>query len=460
MADEVIDNEGLRREIGVWGLVANSINIIVGAGIFILPVIVAERLGTASIWAYLICGLLMILIMLCFVEAGTNTIRTGGAYSYIEEAFGKYAGFLTTNIFIFGAAVMANAAVANGLANTLGYFIPFFNIQWIRILFFAIIFSGLAYMNVRGIKNAIFIVKFNTIAKLTPLVLIAIFGWFFVSPSNLGWTTGHSVPDLGQMSLILIFAFVGAETALNVGGEIKNPRKTIPGGILLSILIVVILYVLIQMTVQGILGASITEYRNAPLAEVGRRMLGPAGATIVIIGASFSMFGNLSGMILNMPRVLFASARDKVIPVNALAKVHNKFLTPYISIICYAFLGFIFASIGEFKQLAMLSSASYLLIYLGVIMSVIRLRITGNRKSESYIIPGGYIIPAISAVIIIWVLSNLPLRELGAMLIFLAVLTVIYFSFKTLRKEMNAATGWRLLVLIFINLIFLFDIML
>jgi APA family basic amino acid/polyamine antiporter len=435
MADEVFDNEGLRREIGVWGLVANSINIIVGAGIFILPVIIAERLGTESIWAYLICGLLMILIMLCFVEAGTNIIRTGGAYSYIEDAFGKYAGFLTTNVFIFGAAVMANAAVANGLANTLGYFFPFFKIQWIRILFFALTFSGLAYMNVRGVKNAIFIIKLNTIAKLTPLILIAIFGWFFVTPSNLGWTTSHSVPDLGQMSLILIFAFVGAETALNVSGEIKNPKKTIPKGILLSILIVVILYVLIQMTVQGILGTSIMEFRDAPLAEVGRRILGPLGATIVIIGASFSMFGNLSGMILNMPRVLFASARDKVIPLSALAKVHDKFLTPYISIICYAFLGFIFASMGEFKQLAMLSSASYLLIYLGVVLSVLRFRLTGSRKSDSYVIPGGYIVPGISAAVIIWVLSNLPLRELGAMLIFLTVLSIVYFSLNIFIKK-------------------------
>src|SRR5664279_2212982 len=122
MATGRLDSEGLKREIGVWGLVANSINIIVGAGIFILPVIIAEKLGTASIWAYLICGILMIFIMLCFVEVGTRITRTGGAYSYIEDAFGKYAGFLTTNIFIFGAAVMANAAVANGLANTLAYF--------------------------------------------------------------------------------------------------------------------------------------------------------------------------------------------------------------------------------------------------------------------------------------------------------------------------------------------------
>jgi basic amino acid/polyamine antiporter, APA family len=426
--------EGLKREIGVWGLVANSINIIVGAGIFILPVIIAERLGTGSIWAYLICGLLMIFIMLSFAEAGTKITRSGGAYSYIEEAFGKYAGFLTTNIFIFGASIMANAAVANGLANTLSYFLPVFNIQWIRVLLFATMFGGLAFLNVRGLRKAIFIVKFNTIAKLSPLVLIAIFGWFFVRPSNLVMSAGHSVPDIGQMSLILIFAFVGAETALNVSGEIINPVKTIPKGIMLSISIVVILYILIQLTVQGILGASITEFRNAPLAEAARRMIGEAGATFVIVGATFSMFGNISGMVLNMPRVLFAAARDRVIPIESLAKVHHEFLTPHVSIISYACLGFIFASTGEFKQLAMLSSASYLLIYLGVVLSVIKFRISKITAEGSYTIPGGYFIPVFSAVAIIWLFMNLPPKELGAMVLFILLLSLIYFVLKITRR--------------------------
>lgn len=285
-------------------------------------------------------------------------------------------------------------------------------------------------MNIRGIKNAIFIVKFNTIAKLSPLLMIAIFGWFFITPANLSWTSTHSMPDLGEMSLILIFAFVGAETAMNVSGEIKNPQKTIPKGIMLSILAVVILYILIQMTVQGILGQSITSFRDAPLAEAARRMIGPAGATIVIIGALFSMFGNISGMVLNMPRVLFAAARDNVIPSRSLARVHQKFLTPHISIICYSCLGFIFASMGEFKQLAMLSSASYLLIYLGVVVSVIKFRITNRTEEGSYKMPGGYFIPALSAIVIIWVLSNLPLRELGGMVVFIVLLTGIYFMVK------------------------------
>jgi amino acid transporter len=434
MVNKMIENEGLKREIGLWGLVANSLNIIIGAGIFILPVIIYERLGTGSVWAYLVCGLLMILIMLCFAEVGTKIIRTGGAYSYIEDAFGKYAGFLTTNIFIFGAAVMANAAVANGLADTLTYFLPFFKLTWVRILFFLVMFGNLAYFNIKGIRKAIMIVKFNTIAKLAPLLIIAFFGWFFVTPSNLTLSAGHSMPDLGEMSLILLFAFVGAETALNVSGEIKNPGKNIPRGIMLSVVAVMILYILIQMTVQGILGSSITQYREAPLAEAARRMMGPAGATIVIIGALFSMFGNISGMVLNMPRILFASSRDNVIAIKGLSMVHPQYLTPYVAIICYAALGFIFASLGEFKQLAMLSSASYLLLYLGVVLSLIKFRITRSEVQGLYKIPGGYAVPVISALTIIWVLTNLPGKELLAMMIFILILSLVYLVLRLIRN--------------------------
>jgi basic amino acid/polyamine antiporter, APA family len=431
------ENEGLKREIGLWGLISNSINIIIGAGIFILPVIVAERLGMGSIWAYLICGLLMIFIMLCFAELGTMITRTGGAYSYIETAFGRYAGFLTTNIFIFGAAIMANAAVANGLADTLAYFIPILKLQWIRIVFFAVIFGGLAYINVKGVRNAITVVKLNTIVKLIPLLMIGLLGWFFIEKSDIIFTTENASKDLGEISLILLFAFVGAETALNVSGEIKKPEKTIPLGIMLSIVIVVVLYILIQVTVQGILGSSITDFRNAPLVEVGKRMFGIVGASVVLIGASFSMFGNISGMVLNMPRVLFAAARDKVLQPQSLASVHHVYKTPHVSIIVYALMGFIFAAAGEFKQLAMLSSASYLLIYLGVVLAMIRFRLVETSKNANYRVPGGYIIPVISIITIIWVLSNLPIKELTAMALFILILTIIYFGLKYSFKKIS-----------------------
>lgn len=430
-------DEGLNREIRTWGLVANSINITIGAGIFILPAIVAERLGSGSIVAYLICGLLMLMIMLCFAQVGARITITGGAYSYIETAFGKFSGFLTANIFIFGAAVMANAAVANGLADTVSYFIPAFKQLWIRILFFAFLFGGLAFVNVRGLKNAMAIVKFTTIAKLIPLIMIVLLGFFFLKSDHLIVTTSNSFKDIGEISLILLFAFVGAETALNVSGEIKNPEKTIPKGILISILVVVFLYILIQIVVQGILGETITDYKNAPLAETAKTMIGQAGAMIVIIGAGFSMFGNISGMVLNMPRIIFAAARDRVLPSKTIAGIHPVYKTPYISVIIYASLGFIFASTGEFKQLAMLSSASYLLIYLGVVLSVIKFRFSNQLEKGLFKLPGGYMIPVITALVIVWVLSNLPSNELIGMLIFIVVISLAYVIMRLI--DLNSA---------------------
>ena len=430
------ENEGLKREIGLWGLVANSVNITVGAGIFILPVIVAEKLGTGSITAYAICGGLMILIMLCFAEVGSRITLTGGAYTYIETIFGRVAGFLAANIFIFGGAITANAAVLNGLADTLSYFIPFFKDQWVRIGFFLIIFGGLAYANIKGVKNAVFIVKFNTVAKLIPLLMIVLLGWFFIDTRDIKLTSGNSINDIGEISLVLLFAFIGAETALNVSGEVKRPGKTIPAGIMISIIIIVIIYILIQLVVQTMLGQSITQYRDAPLAETARLMFGAAGATIVVVGAVFSMFGNISGMVLNMPRILFAAARDNVIPVKSIAAIHPVYRTPNVAIIIYATLGFISASTGEFRQLAMLSSASYMLIYLGVILSVFKFRNSRVTRSGRFLM--GYMVPLISTVVIIWVLSKIPANELTGMIIFLGILTGIYFILEIVRRRREA----------------------
>ncbi|HXV65055.1 MAG TPA: APC family permease [Vicinamibacteria bacterium] len=434
------ENEGLKREIGVFGLVSNSVNIVVGAGIFVLPAIVAAQLGTASVLAYVLCGILIVLMMLCFAEIGSRITTTGGAYAYIEVAFGRFAGFLTTNLFIFGAAIMANAAVANALADTISYFLPAFKTQAVRLLFFVVMFGGFAYFNIMGVKRGLFLVKFNTVAKMTPLFLLVLFGWLSFSASNFAWEATPSFGDLGQASMILLFAFVGIETGLNVSGEIKDPQRTIPKGVLLSAFVVVLLYTLIQLTAQGVLGEALPSFRDAPLAEVGMRMVGPLGASLVIVGACFSMFGNLSGFALNMPRIIFAAARDGVIPPKRLATIHSRYATPHVAVVSYAALACFFASTGQFEQLSVLASASFLLIYLGVILAVIKYRMRKEDEPGTYKMPGGYLIPGASAVAVLWFLSNLPEREIRAMLVFLVVLSVIYWGLNV-RRSKNALTA-------------------
>ena len=106
-------NKELERHIGPKALAINSINLTIGAGIFVLPAAVAATLGSASFMAYLACGILISLIMLCFAEMGSRVTSSGGAYAYIDSSFGPLAGFITNTLLWFGWAVLANPALLN-----------------------------------------------------------------------------------------------------------------------------------------------------------------------------------------------------------------------------------------------------------------------------------------------------------------------------------------------------------
>ena len=426
--------EGLKRSVGVLGLSANIINIIIGAGIFALPAVIASKMGASSIIAYIFCGILLALIMLCFAEAGSKVTNTGGPYTYIETAFGNYAGFIG-GIFAISGTLFADAAVSNALVNILASAYPVFENEWVRLLFLFIIFFGLACINIFGLKQGIGLVKFNTLAKLIPLLLLILIGWRGVAFSNLYIDTMPGIRELGEASLILFFAFQGAETGLVVGGEVINPKRTVPKAIFISILTVVCIYILIQTVSQGVLGSDLPNFKASPLAETAKVAFGPIGFTILFIGAIISMFGYLSGAILNNPRVPYALSRDKVIPLKALSKIHKSFKTPYIAIIVYATIGFAFSATGSFEKLAVIASSAMLIIYLGVALSVIKLRKSQKPKEGEFKIPGGYIVPILSIIIILYFLSNLSMKEMIVTVAFIAILTIIYGIFKYLNRE-------------------------
>lgn len=417
--------EELKRTIGVFGLSANIMNVIIGAGIFALPAIVAASMGASSIIAYLFCGLLMALIMLCFAEASSKVTQTGGVYSYIETAFGPYAGFLA-GVFTVMGTLLADAAVSNALVNVLAATHPFFQQTAVRFLFLSIVFFGLAFINVIGVKQGIGLVKINTVAKLIPLLLLVTFGWEAVSTANLTIESFPDIQQLGKTSLVLFFAFQGCESGIVVSGEVINPKRTIPKAIFISITAIVILYMLIQTVAQGVLGSELPQYTATPLAATAKVIFGPVGFVILTVGAAISMFGFLSGDILNNPRTLYALARDRVIPIKALAKIHPSFATPYLSIILYASLGFLIAVTGSFESLVVIASSSILIVYLGVVLAVIKLRYSQPTKPEEFTIPGGLTIPILSISIILYFLSNLTQNEIIGTVISIIVLTAVY----------------------------------
>lgn len=425
-------DEGLKRQIGVFGLSANIVNIIIGSGIFVLPAIAAGYLGASAVFAYVFCGILIALTMLCFAEVGSKITTTGGLYAYIETTFGSYAGFLSGNLFLV-AVLSAAGAVSNALVNILAAAFPIFESEVVRWLFLFVIFFGLAVINILGVKQGVNLIKILVVAKILPLLLLIVLGVPKISITNISI---EAFPDLGQLgatSLILFFAFIGGEIGLNVSGEVKNPKKNIPKSIFIGITAVLIIYILIQLVAQGVLGDTLTD-QKAPLAETAKIIFGNTGFLILTAGAAVSMFGNLSGAIFNMPRILYALSRDRVIPVKAFGRIHSKFKTPHVAILAYAMAGFILAVLGSFEQLAVITTGGILLQYLGVSLAVIKLRFTQKSKPDEFKIPGGLTVPILSTLIIIYFLSKMTSMEALGTLIFTVFLTIVYLINRKVTK--------------------------
>lgn len=430
-------NDTLPRKIATLGLASNAINLTIGSGIFVLPAVVAASLGAASVMAYIICGILITLIMLCFAEVGSKVTSAGGAYAYVETAFGPFAGFLTNSLFWFGYCVMSDAAIANALVNTLSVPFPALANFTNKAILLTILFTLLAWINIRGVKQGTRLVEINTLAKLIPLLLLIIVGIFFIKSENLQWTSTPSIKSLGEVSLVLFFAFLGIESSLSVSGEIKNPAKTVPKAILLGLAGVLFVYLLLQTVAQGVLGNDLQTEKEAPLAAVAQQLFGNWGTILIIIGAAISMFGTISGDILASPRLIYAAAKDNLLPA-FFGRVHPKYITPYIAIITYAGLGLIFALSGGFQQLAILASAAMLLIYMAVVLATIQLRLKKYPAPEgSFKIPGGLLVPILAIIAIGWFLSNLKGTEWRALTLFLGTLTTIYFIRKWMRTTIS-----------------------
>src|SRR5580704_6389752 len=166
--------ENLKRDIGAFSLASTVVNMMIGTGIFVLPALAAEKLGAAAIICFFICGFLISLIALCFAEVGSKVKLSGGAYTYIEMAFGPFFGFVANNLFWFGSCVLGDAGIASALAKTLAIYIPCLNSQTGQIGFYIFLFGLLAFINIRGAKYGAGLSVITAILKLTPIVLIII----------------------------------------------------------------------------------------------------------------------------------------------------------------------------------------------------------------------------------------------------------------------------------------------
>jgi basic amino acid/polyamine antiporter, APA family len=395
------EEAGLIRALGIPALTANIVNSTIGAGIFVLPALVAKGLGAAAPLAFVACALAMILFVTCFAVAGSRVSLTGGLYAYVEVAFGRYVGFLAGVLYGI-TAISAVAGVGNVLVNSIAGLVPLVGNPIIRVVVMMLVYGLLVLINVRGVRAGAGAVSAVTLAKLLPLLLFICAGIFFIRPENIGWPSWPGSKALGDSVLLLIFAFVGIEVALIPSGEVKNPARTVPRAVYLALAITTVLYIMIQLVAEGTLGSQLASYPDAPLAEAAAKFLGNIGRAILIAGATISAFGFVASDILSSPRMLFAVGRDGVLP-QWFTHVHPRYHSPDVAIITYAVIAFALSVSSSFEALAVLSNVAVLLMYLFCFAGVwVLIRRNVRTDGSPFIFPGAKIVPALAILAILW----------------------------------------------------------
>ncbi len=420
---EIRGERGLVRVIGTWGLAAGIVNVTVGGGIFRLPAGVASAVGPAAPLAYLACTLVMGLIVLCFADAGSRVSMTGGPYAYVETAFGPFVGFVSGALLWVGIT-LALSAVTTFFADSLLALVPALGATGRRIVLVAVLIV-LGAANVRGVGGVTRFNAFATAAKLLPLVLLVLVGLVAMRWSNLAWHAAPSAGAVSRASVLLIFAFLGVESALMPSGEVRDPARTVPRAIFLAMSAVAVLYVTIQLVAQGLLGDALAN-DPTPLASAAAVALGPWGRTMILVGSAVSMFAYVSGMTLAVPRMLFAFGRDGFLP-GGLARVHPTWHTPYVAIAVQVVIVAALALFAQFEVLAVAANVTVLLVYGACCLAAAELRRRDVRAGGiPFEVPGGPVVPWLALVVIAWLLWGLQRDEWIAAAIVVVVAMGVY----------------------------------
>ena len=421
----------LVRAIGVRQLAATIFNYTVGSGIFALPATAAAQLGTAAPLAYLVCTAIMLLVVASFAEAGSRVSTTGGPYAYIESAFGPFIGLLS-GVFLVVSALSGVAVVFTLFA---GSALALANIPSTSAAQAAIVLvvsaAGVVF-NVSGVRWGVRVVEFLTAAKLIPLMLFVVVGVAYVRPENLTFAAGpaeagHYVSAILSTSGIVIFAFMGIESALGPSGEVRDPSRTVPRATFLALLGVCVLYLAVQAVAQGILGAELAGTKITPLAAAAGASIGEPGRIVLLVGATVSMLGFLCGAGLVNPRIVFALARDGFLP-RYLSGVHPVHRTPHRSIVVCAIVVVSMALTGTFERLLIISNITGLIVYGMVALAAMVLQRRDTRADgEPFRCPGGALVHLAALAGVAWMLWAIVSRQdLIGVAILLAVTVAAY----------------------------------
>jgi amino acid transporter len=416
-----------------WDLIGQTINIIVGSSVFVLPGLLLADMGGWATLAVLATGAGVLCILLSFAEAAGRYAQPGGPYRYAGDAFGEYAG-VQLALLLWVVRVTASAAVANVFVTYFAELWPAASEPRWRAALLTVVIFGSGWVNVRGTRQTASMVNLFTVAKLLPIAVLCLAGVFFVSWENLSGTPLPPAGTWGRAVLLWVFAFGGFEATMIPAGEVRDPTRDGPRALLTALLIVTVSYALVQLVVAGTLSGAASE---RPVGQAAGLVLGPAGPIFVAVGVLLATSGHIGGSILASSRITFAIAERGGLP-SALARVSPRFRTPDVSIALFTVVLWVLAVSGSFVWNAAISAVARLLVYAITSLAVLRLRRGG---------PSAFVVPApvhLAAVLFCaWLFTHQTPAEALAVGVVVAAASLCWWGYRTFGKRVRAASAGR-----------------
>ncbi|GGF63130.1 amino acid permease [Paenibacillus albidus] len=443
------DAVGLSKTLGALDLTTLGVGAIIGTGIFVMTgVAAANHAGPGLVLSFILAGMACVLSALCYSELASSLPVSGSAYAYSYVAFGELIAWILGWDLILEYGVAA-AAVASGwsgyfqgLLEGLGIHLPTalsgaYNADKGTVINLpaVIIILLISYLLTRGIKETARFNAIMVIIKISVVLLFIVTGFFYVKPEN--WTPflPFGMHGVVNGAATVFFAYIGFDAISTAAEEVKRPQRDLPIGIISSLAICTVLYIVVSLVLTGIVpyqNLNVSDPVSFALRFVDQNMI----AGLISVGAIAGMTTVLLVLLFGQTRLLFAISRDGLLP-QSLAKVSPKTHTPVRSTWMVGGVIAVLTGLIPLDHLANLTSIGTLFAFLVVSLGVIVLRYTHPHMKRGFKVPWVPFIPLLSAAGCGYLMYNLGSETWTGFLIWLFVGLLIYVLYGYRRSKLN-----------------------
>lgn len=411
----------LQKNISLLGVFSLATGAMISTGIFILPSFIYQIAGSTVPLVYFFSGLIAFIAMQSIIELSTAMPKAGGDYYFISKSLGPIEGTIS-GIFSWIALILKSSFAMYGFSLLLN---TFFNIPYIYCGL--IIVVALVALNCKGIKEATWLQVVLVIALFIILFFLIIWGSFELKEPNFNHFENLNKDNFLYAIASVSISFWGVMKISTIAEEIENPKRTIPEGMMITIVVITILYTLTSIILVGILPSQDFFTSTAPIGDAAKIIFGKAGYFVFTIAALLAFLTTANAGILAASRYPFSLSRDELLP--KIFTKTNKYNQPYISLLLTGFLVFL-TYLLPIEVLVKVASSIIFTSYILTNIAVIILRESKlTNYKPTYKAPFYPIIQVVSIIISIYFMSILGSKTIGLSASLISIGFLIYYFY-------------------------------